>query len=148
MNHYPDSIRRKGRISTTDTQHGERAHKAVKQIFRNGSKKQGFEKQIVDVDTAKRTILAMRSDLAPCESVLKEPDTAILKNILMGPILVPRSKKGPVPEMYVAPLSAYFASQGDVVPFDQLRNTSTWRQFNSLRVKWMSNGFFFALNRA
>jgi hypothetical protein len=53
MVHYILSIRRKGRVATTDTQHGERAHKDIKEMFKGGNKKYGFEKRIADVETMK-----------------------------------------------------------------------------------------------
>lgn len=56
MNHIVESIRRKGIISNTDTQHFESSHKSIKEEYRLGNKKPGYEGHIINFLTIKMAL--------------------------------------------------------------------------------------------
>jgi hypothetical protein len=129
LNHYSDSIKRKGRISTTDTQHSERAHKSAKEKYRRGNRKPGFERSIVDVDTAMCVMSSKRK--------LREKFLARVKGNKCGGLLSNGgyTLMGLVKRKWIDMPTIYQIAVNGADP-------QRCKQYNCIKIKWASNGIF------
>jgi hypothetical protein len=129
LNHFRDAIIRKGCIATTYTQHSERKHKSTKTKYRQGNKKPGFERSIVDVDTAMSVMSSKRKlRLKVAERIIKGMRSGSLKDQGEGSYTL----MGMVQRRMIDLPSIYDTGNGPIA--------SKCRQYNSRKIVWKSNG--------
>jgi hypothetical protein len=139
LNHFIESILRKGTIKTTDTQHSERAHIETKNTFRGGSKKKGFERHIVDVETSKRVMNSRNRFRA---GALEQSDPHSILELVVGYDLKGLQRNvATIPEQFLMPLRHYFTTIGDSRTAETITRVK-FKVYNSISVRWESNGTY------
>jgi hypothetical protein len=139
MNHYFEAVRRKGNVSNTDTQHYESAHKSVKNEYRLGNKKPGYEKHIIKMITVKdaldESIRILSSDQPSISDFLRDEKRAT--GIKAGGDMY--RKRVPLPLEYHAPL-------GVLLNLEFTAHT-VCRLYSAVKVTWRSNGMHISTYR-